>query len=119
MLGENPTEMPKDFQSLSDLLPLSRTDFDIERKPRPWCDHRCRDHPPQQHAEDDRHEAALNIAFDQTEARGYVGFDPKALLWVVVIICSAPVDPMIVADLPALLGSGSRTSARWISAAGE
>ncbi len=60
--------------------------------------------------------AALNIAYGQTETRGYVRFYATALLLTVLITGSGLVALMLVGGLPALLsGTGVRGPARWIS----
>jgi len=59
--------------------------------------------------------AALNIAYGQPERRGRVRFYATALLLTVLIIASGLVALMLVAGLPALLsGSGARSPSRWI-----
>lgn len=59
--------------------------------------------------------AALNIAYGQTETRGYVRFYSTALLLTVLIIASGLIALMLVAGVPALLsGTGVRGPARWI-----
>ena len=63
--------------------------------------------------------AALNIAYGQTETRGYVRFYATALLLTALIVGSGLVVLILIADLPALLGPGMRGSVRWISQAGE
>ena len=60
--------------------------------------------------------AALNIAYGQTETRGYVSFYATALFLTVLIIASGLMTLMLVSGLPALLGgTGMRGLARWIS----
>lgn len=59
--------------------------------------------------------AALNIAYGQTETRGYFRFYATASLLTVLIVGSGLVALMLVTDLPALLGSGVRSPAHWIS----
>ena len=60
--------------------------------------------------------AALNIAYGQTETRGYVRFYATALFLTVLIIASGLITLMLVSGLPALLsGTGVRSPARWIS----
>src|SRR6185437_13793159 len=64
--------------------------------------------------------AALNIAYGQTETRGYVRFYATALLLTVLIITSGLIALMLVAGLPALLsGTGVRSAPRLISLAIE
>ena len=64
--------------------------------------------------------AALNIAYGQTETRGYVRFYATALLLTVLIITSGLIASMLVAGLPALLsGTGVRSAPRLISLAIE
>jgi membrane protein len=64
--------------------------------------------------------AALNIAYGQTETRGYVRFYATALLLSVLIITSGLIALMLVAGLPALLsGTGVRSPPRLISLAIE
>lgn len=64
--------------------------------------------------------AALNIAYGQTETRGYVRFYATALLLTVLIITSGLIALMLVAGLPALLsGTGVRSPPRLISLAIE
>lgn len=64
--------------------------------------------------------AALNIAYGQTETRGYVRFYAIALFLTVVIIASGLIALTLVAGLPALLsGTGAGSPARWISLAIE
>jgi membrane protein len=60
--------------------------------------------------------SALNIAYGQTETRGYIRFYSTALLLTVLITASGLIALMLVAGLPALLsGTGVRHPARWIS----
>lgn len=63
--------------------------------------------------------AALNIAHGQTETRGYIRFYATASLLTVLIIGGGLATLILVADLPALLGSAVHSSARWISLIGE
>ncbi len=64
--------------------------------------------------------AALNIAYGQTERRGYVRFYATALLLTFLIIACGLVALVLVAGLPAFLsGTGARNPARWISLAVE
>jgi membrane protein len=59
---------------------------------------------------------ALNIAYGQTETRGYVRFYATALFLTVLIIASGLITLMLVSGLPALLsGTGARSPTRWIS----
>lgn len=59
--------------------------------------------------------AALNIAYGQSETRGYVRFYSTALLLTVLIIASGLIALTLVAGVPALLsGTGVRGPARWI-----
>jgi membrane protein len=60
--------------------------------------------------------AALNIAYGQTETRGYVRLYATASVLTVLIMTSGLIALMLVAGLPALLsGTGLRSPARWIS----
>lgn len=60
--------------------------------------------------------AALNIAYGQTETRGYVRFYATALFLTVLITASGLIALMLIGGLPALLsGSGVRSPARWLS----
>ncbi len=60
--------------------------------------------------------AALNIAYGQTETRGFVRLYATALFLTVLIIASGLIALMLVTGLPALLGgTGVRSPARWIS----
>jgi membrane protein len=64
--------------------------------------------------------SALNIAYGQTETRGYVRFYSTALSLTVLIIASGLIALMLVSGLPALLsGTGVRSPARWMSLAIE
>ncbi len=58
--------------------------------------------------------AALNIAYGQTETRGYVRFYATALSLTVLITASGLIALMLVAGLPGLLGTGVRSPARWV-----
>src|SRR6185437_10667610 len=64
--------------------------------------------------------SALNIAYGQTETRGYVRLYATALFLTVLIVASGLIALMLVAGLPALLrGSGVGRPARSVSLAIE
>lgn len=64
--------------------------------------------------------AALNIAYGQTETRGYVRLYATALLLTVLMVASGLIALTLVAGLPALLrGTGIRRPARSVSLAIE
>ncbi|MGB6485590.1 MAG: YihY/virulence factor BrkB family protein [Steroidobacteraceae bacterium] len=59
---------------------------------------------------------ALNIAYGQTETRGYVRFYATALFLTVLIIASGLITLMLFSGLPALLsGTAVPSPTRWIS----
>jgi membrane protein len=59
---------------------------------------------------------ALNIAYGQSEGRGFIRFNTTALLLTVVVTIGGLIALALVAGLPAMLsGAGARSPGRWIS----
>jgi membrane protein len=59
--------------------------------------------------------AALNIAYDQPEGRGFIRFNVTALLLTFVVVVGGLISLVLVAGLPVLLNeAGARGPGRWI-----